>query len=184
MLARGTCNNCRRDYRSVPKLDVGVYQNSQGRWCSKCSGCGKEQAYTRKDHAKQSTLCDWQCKVCRASSKSYSANSAVGNKRRVYNKFKKAAADRRLEWSLSLEEMFASFTGRCALTGWEISIEYANTTASLDRIDNALGYTPHNIQWVHSMVNMCRNKYDLQHFMAMCAAIAQNSRYTRPSPAS
>jgi len=182
MLSRGVCNNCRRDYRNVPQNDVGIYQNADGKWCSTCSGCGKEQAYTRKDHAKQSALADWQCKPCKAAAKTFSANSAVGSQQRIYNKFKKAAFDRKLEWKLTLDEMFANYSGKCALTGWELSLKYGETTASLDRIDNSQGYTPSNIQWVHAMVNLCRNKYTLERFVEMCRAVVENVKMPPSAP--
>ncbi len=176
MLQNGYCSHCKRDYRSVPEKDVGIYQNAEGMWCSTCSGCDKEQAYTRKDHAKQSTLADWQCKACAAASKTFSANSAVGSRQRVYNKFRKSALNRKLEWCLTLDEMFAPYSGKCALTGWDLSLKYGETTASLDRIDNAQGYTPSNIQWIHVMVNLCRNKYALERFVEMCCAVAENAK--------
>lgn len=68
--------------------------------------------------------------------------------------------------------MFEPYTGTCALTGWEISISYDSRTASLDRIDNSKGYIKGNIQWVHTMVNMCRNKYTLEKFIEMCKSVA------------
>lgn len=81
--------------------------------------------------------------------------------------------------------MYACFDGKCALTGWEISIEWTSQTASLDRINNEQGYTPSNIQWVHTMVNMSRNKYTLERFVDMCCAVAKNTKRvtaaTRPN---
>lgn len=53
MLTRGTCRYCKRDYRNVVG-NTSVYKNKDNKWCSRCSSCGDEQAYTRKDHAKQS----------------------------------------------------------------------------------------------------------------------------------
>lgn len=35
------------------------------------------------------------------------------------------------------------------------------------------GYTLDNIQWVHKMVNMCKNKYLEQEFIHMCIAILE-----------
>lgn len=173
MLKRGVCSSCRPDYRSVKDADFSIYRRDDGRWCSTCSGCNCEQAYTRKDHAKQSSLSDWQCKKCRASDKSYSANLSVGCEQRVFNKFKKSAFSRGLEWAVSKEYLFSLLDGKCALTGWAIDIAYGNETASLDRIDSSKGYVTGNVQWVHSMVNMCKNKYPEQDFIKMCLAVAE-----------
>lgn len=173
MLLRGNCRYCKRDYRSAKDNDFAIYRRSDGRWCCNCSGCGREQAYTRKDHAKQSSVADWQCKKCVAEAKGFNKNRPIGDHARLYNRFKKSAFKRGLEWRLSQEDMFAEYTGTCNLTGWPISIEAADTTASLDRIDSGRGYLPGNIQWVHTMVNMMKNKYHQDQFVAMCKAVAQ-----------
>jgi len=172
LLNRGNCRYCARHYRSVKDKDVGIYQREDGKWCSNCSGCGCEQAYTRKDHAKQSSASDWQCKKCVAESKGFSNNKPVGDKTRIYNKFKKSAYSRGIEWQINEEQMFSSFNGHCAMTNWPISIAYSEPTASLDRINSSIGYFQNNIQWVHSMVNMCKNKYNEGEFIKMCIAIA------------
>jgi hypothetical protein len=175
MLERGTCRLCRKDYRNV-LCSVPVYRRADGKWCSTCSGCGKEQAYTRKDHAKQSELGDWQCKPCVARSKGFSENMPVGDVLRLYNRFSKLALNRKIAWNVSVEQFEACFTGKCALTGWEISMGYETQTASLDRIDSSKPYEPGNIQWVHPMVNMSKNKYTQKDFIDMCKAVASQAQ--------
>jgi hypothetical protein len=54
---------------------------------------------------------------------------------------------------------------------------YADQTASLDRIDSSKGYEIDNIQWVHVMVNMCKNKYPQDKFVEMCKAIASKVKW-------
>lgn len=176
MLNRGLCRSCKPDYRSVRDQEFSIYRREDGRWCSTCSGCGLEQAYTRKDHAKQSSLSDWRCKKCCALDKSYSANLPVGNEQRMYKRFKVSAFSRGIEWNVSKEYVFSLFDGKCALTGWDILISYGQKTASLDRIDSNKGYIVGNVQWLHSMVNMCKNKYPEQDFIKMCVAVANNMR--------
>lgn len=172
MLERGSCRNCKRHYAAVTDKDILIYQNSDAKWCSTCSGCGKEQAYTRKDHAKQSSLNDWQCHQCVADAKGFSNNRPVGAKKRIFNRFKKSAKTRGIYWDLSIDEMFDSYNGYCELTGWKIPLEGGNPSASLDRINSKSGYTKENVQWVHSMVNMSKNKYDQDLFIKMCQAVA------------
>ena len=176
LLNRGYCRNCTKRYISVRRNDIDIYKREDGVWCSTCSGCGCEQTYTRKEHAKQSTISDWQCKKCVGASMVLSNNKRVGDKKRLYNKFRKTAYARELEWNITEEEMFANYNGYCALTGWPISMEYSNSTASLDRIDNTAGYFPENIQWVYSMVNMCKNKFPNEKFIEMCIAISENQK--------
>lgn len=172
MLERGTCRHCMRDYRSTA-CNVPVYQNAHGRWCSTCSGCGAEQAYTRMDHAKQSEVSDWQCKKCVSKARGFSANAPVGPERRLYNKFSRSARSRGICWEVTFEQFVAKFTGKCALTGWDISMKHP-VSASFDRINSRLWYSPDNAQWVHVMVNMCKNKYPQDRFVDMCVAVARN----------
>jgi len=54
---------------------------------------------------------------------------------------------------------------------------YANCTASFDRIDSSTGYEKGNIQWVHVMVNMCKNKYSQDRFVEMCKAVADKVKW-------
>lgn len=176
MLEKGSCRHCKKDYRTTKNADLNIYRNDIGKWCSKCSGCGKEQAYTRMDHAKQSDLRDWQCKGCVSKAKGFESNKPVGDRQRTFNKFKKSAESRKIAWEVSLDEMFSTFDGFCTLSGWVISISYLEQTASLDRIDSSKAYTADNIQWVHAMVNMCKNKYDQDTFIRMCQAISDKAK--------
>jgi hypothetical protein len=174
MVDRGSCRHCKKDYRSVNDAEVNIYKNKGEKWCSVCSGCGVEQAYTRKDHAKQSSLSDWQCKKCVSAAKAFAANAGIGALKRLYNKFEKSAKSRQIEWALEYDDFCAIFDGKCALTGWAISTDYGSGTASLDRINSKLGYCKGNVRWVHSVVNMMKNKYDDDLFIGMCIAVAAN----------
>jgi hypothetical protein len=174
MAKRGSCRHCKKDYRSVGEGEARIHKNEKGKWCSVCSGCGVEQAYTRKDHAKQSSLSDWQCKKCVSAARAFSANASVGAFKRLFNKFEKSAKSRQIEWALEYDYFCSIFDGKCALTGWPLTTDYGNGTASLDRIDSKIGYCVGNVRWVHSMVNMSKNKYDEELFIKMCIAIASN----------
>jgi len=65
------------------------------------------------------------------------------------------------------------------MTGWPISLAYGAQTASLDRVDSRKGYVVGNIQWVHSMVNMSKNKYPQDKFIEMCRAVTQRAAAVR-----
>lgn len=173
MLNRGSCRHCKKDYRVT--ID-GVYKNSKDKWCSTCSVCGCEQAYTRYDHAKQSEISDWQCKACVAKAKGFSTNTPIGNEKRLYNKFKKSAGNRKIYWGITFKEFVGCYTGSCALTGWDLTMDYGNCTASFDRIDSKKPYELGNIQWVHTMVNMCKNKHSQEKFISMCKAVADKAK--------
>lgn len=164
MLANGSCRKCVTDYR----VRVGDPEKVGKKWRSTCPSCGAEQLYTRKDHAKSSERQGWRCKPC-SNSKN---NTHIGSERRLYNKFRKSANNRKIDWGVSFDDFVACYTGKCALTGWDITMDYGKCTASFDRIDSSLGYTPENTQWVHTMVNMCKNKYTQGEFILMCKAVS------------
>lgn len=175
LLKRNSCRYCSKRYQKTD-LQGNIYKKEK-KWCCICSGCNIEQCYTRKDHAKQSSIFDWQCKNCIGKSKGFSNNRSVGDKQRYYNRFYKSAIRRGINWDLNVETMFEKFNGYCALTNWEISIHYSQSTASLDRIDSNLGYTLDNIQWVHTMVNMSKNKYKQEDFVKMCIAVSNKVKW-------
>lgn len=176
MLSKGSCRNCKIDWRTHAIKDIPIYK-SEDRWCKLCSGCGKEQCYTRMDHAKQSYVSDWQCKKCVTESKAFNKNDHIGDHNRMYNKFKNSALSRGIEWSITIDDMFSIYDGKCYLTGWDIYINYSKLNASLDRIDSSVGYIVGNIQWVHSMVNMSKNKYNQDDFIKMCKAVADRVKW-------
>ena len=173
-IIRGNCRNCARHYTAVVDDGIEIFKTENNKWAKLCSGCSKVQEYTRKDHAKQSFLNDWQCKNCVQKSKRYSENRPIGDFARIFNKFKKSSQNRGIEWNLSIEDIQEKFNGLCSLTGWNISVKYNNCNASIDRIDSKLGYTINNIQWVHKDVNMCKGHYSQDFFIKMCSSIHDN----------
>ena len=172
MLKNEVCRYCRPHYKNVENTEIPIYKREDGKWCCVCSGCNIEQAYTRKDHAKQSYLNDWQCKKCVGFAKGFNNNKTVGDKTRVFRRFQKSAVSRGIDWDLTEEQMYEGFDGFCSMTGWAISLSYLDSSASLDRVDNEKGYIVGNIQWVHKMVNMMKNKYSQEDFIKVCKAVA------------
>lgn len=71
-------------------------------------------------------------------------------------------------------ELYEQQGGRCALTGWDITLTaptIVEVTGSLDRIDSLLNYTIDNTQWVHKDVNLSKNVHSQEYFIEMCRAI-------------
>lgn len=66
---------------------------------------------------------------------------------------------------------------RCALTGLSITANATEDllTASLDRIDNSVGYVKGNVQWVHKSINMMRGSLTVLEFVTLCALVAKES---------
>jgi hypothetical protein len=63
---------------------------------------------------------------------------------------------------------------KCALSG--LPVTFKDSSASVDRVDNAIGYTTSNIQILHKDVNLMRNKFDISYFIDMCRAITENNK--------
>lgn len=97
-----------------------------------------------------------------------------------YHRLKAAAEKRKLKFEVSrkfLDELFEKQNGKCNYTGYDIYFgnnQYTGT-ASLDRMDNTIGYTETNVQWVHKDVNVI--KWDLSHqrFLEICKVITENN---------
>ncbi len=75
---------------------------------------------------------------------------------------------------------------KCALTGEQLNvldITRFKSNASVDRIDNNLGYTKENIQWVLKDVNLMKNKFNQKYFIEICDKISKFN-YDNPEPSS
>lgn len=164
VLKRKVCKRCYPRSTKTP-----VRRNEEGKWLSHCPKCGREQAYTRADHARNSERFGWHCQLC------MNRNNCkqVGPYVRLYNRYKKSATQRDIPWRINMKQFKRLFTGHCALTGWPIDLAWKNGTASFDRIDSKKEYRIGNVQWVHKIVNMTKNKYPEKEYIEMCKAIAE-----------
>lgn len=178
-LERGNCSSCKKDYRDFRDKGtdsaLSIYKNKAGLWCSKCGGCGVEQAYTRKEHARSSSRGGWRCKSC-ASYENRTAPSFYREFRLVdIESFEKNAIGRDLSWELDVDavpSLWASQKGKCALSGLPM-IKHPRTW-SIDRIDSNQGYTQRNVQLVDKRVNMMKGALDQGEFLLLCVSIANN----------
>lgn len=87
-----------------------------------------------------------------------------------------------LEFSITIEyswNLFLSQDKKCALTGLPIDMPKSKGnyrhTASLDRINNDLGYTEGNVQWVHKNINWMKGTMAQDEFIAFCKLVVNNS---------
>lgn len=99
-----------------------------------------------------------------------------------YESFRKSAITRGYSWEITPEYVDALYEQqgkKCALTGWSIGWSNVNWvhTASIDRIDNAMGYTEDNVQLVHKKVNMMRGTLSIEDFVEVCSAVASRVKW-------
>ncbi len=169
------------------ELPNQVYQRQDGRWCKPCSSCGIEQDYLRRNYAILSFLGGKECKAC-SNKKTENCHRGMFNAIRIswFKKCKIGAETRGIEWSLNIEDVWQLYVqqgGVCHLSG--IPIVWASVgqihTASLDRIDSSKGYVIGNVQLLHKDVNMMKQAFSQEHFIAICSAIAdKQSEMVRP----
>lgn len=74
-----------------------------------------------------------------------------------------------------LEQIWNSQKGKCALTGWDMTMILGNgnidTNASIDRIDSDLEYIENNVQFVCRAVNVFKSNATEEFLYKMCEAI-------------
>jgi hypothetical protein len=84
-----------------------------------------------------------------------------------------------IELTLTKEEAWELFLKQdrlCALTGIELVFDNKShkNTASLDRIDNTIGYKLGNVRWVHKTINMMKRTYSDTYFIEWCQRVVAN----------
>lgn len=85
-------------------------------------------------------------------------------------------------WDITVEDIDAMHQeqdGLCVYSGLPIGWSESgwDHTASIDRIDNSLGYTLDNVQLVHKEVNMMRGSLEDNRFRELCTLIADKSKW-------
>lgn len=157
-------------------LGVGYNCGDSQGFVVRCD-CGNTSKVTRESILKGTST---QCASCR---------TRIGDRNprwrghkdiphHVYSIMCKAAEVRGIAVEITIEDLQAQWEkqgGKCALTGLPIRIGSGRTgrVASVDRIDNAKGYTKDNIQWVHKDVNLMKNKFDEDYFYEICKRVVE-----------
>lgn len=76
-----------------------------------------------------------------------------------------------------LELLWQTQQGRCALTGWPMTMELAAgvvpTNCSLDRIDSSQGYVVGNVQLVCRAANTAKSNLTTAEFVQLCRAVVE-----------
>jgi hypothetical protein len=92
----------------------------------------------------------------------------------------KQAIRRGIPFELTREDAWDLYEAqgrRCALSGvplrfsTNIRDQRGTQTASLDRIDNSLGYKPCNVQWVHKKLNIMKNVMSNDELLGWCGLV-------------
>lgn len=100
-----------------------------------------------------------------------------------------SARQRKLEFNITwdyIENLLRQQNYKCVLTGLEIYLNYPknDSTASLDRIDNTIGYVEGNVQWIHKAINKMKLNHTQDEFIYLCCTVADYIRKNTNVPSS
>lgn len=90
-----------------------------------------------------------------------------------------SAKRRNLEYELTVTDIYDQYNkqdGLCAYTGRELVTAPGHPfTASIDRVDSKLGYSPSNIALVGWWVNVMKNEYPLNEYVELCRLVTEQA---------
>jgi hypothetical protein len=162
----------------ILNIPEGVVKE-EGRWVRYCPTCSVAVSHARKNYCIGAHNSAQPCKKC---SNSHNNPSGMIGSVRVswFESFRKSAITRGYVWELTpeyVDTLYQQQNGVCALSDFPIgwSVSNWNHTASLDRIDNEVGYIESNVQLVHKKINMMRGSLSVENFIEMCAAVAASN---------
>lgn len=165
-------------------LPEDITKGADGRWYKSCPSCGTMSSYLRRNYAFLSHQEGKVCKKCSNSTPENNAHKGWINgvlRASFVRKYKVNAELRNIKWDVDFEylaDLLLKQDFKCALTGWEIdAMGVGHNTASLDRIDSSIGYELGNVQWLHKMVNMCKQQYSQEDFVYMCESVANRVKW-------
>jgi hypothetical protein len=167
------------------KMIEKAENNVNSIWLCKCD-CGKTIYKKRKYFQNPKSLLS--CGCTRKWGNVYKKWKGVGLiPRQYFNTIQFRCKQKNIELSIDLDYMWKLFeqqNGKCALTG--LSLKFGSqkrnipTTASLDRIDSNKGYIPGNVQWLHKLVNICKNHFDQDYFIKTAKLVAIQALQNQP----
>lgn len=164
------------------------------KFCTKCeSFFDLLQFYTTGKKVDGSPKYNSWCKKCISKKQNEYHKKTWGEEKLRYTNFKRTKSVRSFLQYLrskatqrkkgevisldALELLWITQQGKCALTGWEMTMELGNgvipTNCSLDRIDSSLGYEVGNVQLVCRCANIAKHDLPQKEFVKLCKAIVE-----------
>lgn len=168
----------------IERMPVGFLHPKKGCWKFLCD-CGNICYHLHGCQVISRRIVSCGChskESCRFQYKGYERISGA-----YWNRCKKGAVRRDLPFSITLEyawNILVEQDFKCSLTDIPLQIDphlyYKNgikQTASIDRINNDLGYIEGNIQWVHKDINWMKQDFTQEEFIQYAEMIViKNNR--------
>lgn len=144
-------------------------------WEVQCLKCKRKRTVKRADHAKSHA--SKVCKFC-SNKNNHPQGEYRGIRISFIEKYRLQGLARGKLWNLSHDDVANQAdkqNRKCALSGIDLCFvgDFKDITASLDRINNEIGYEVGNIQWVHKDINMMRGQLSIEKFLSLCKSISE-----------
>jgi hypothetical protein len=169
---------CRKCGEVKELVDFVKHKQSKGGYKHTCKLCEKEQK--KEYYSENKTHITNRNKEYRVVNGMW-YNKSIGHRLRyIIQTGIVRAKKKNIEWNLSLEFLLLLWErqqSKCAYSGVPLTYEdnYSHTI-SLDRIDSSKGYTEDNVQYVCTIVNYIKQRFDEKHFFDFCKQVAQNCK--------
>jgi hypothetical protein len=182
------CSHCpnERHYKRIGNIigglkivDVSIQLSGKKNrtfWIFECLKCGVSfRKVLGGEH--QLTNQEFKCSNCRKQScAKYNKAFFKKTPKGIWRSLKYGAMSRGKSFEITIDHLIERLNhqnGLCSLTGLKIEIE--NGTASVDRIDNLIGYVPENIQWVYKPINFMKGGLTQDEFIELCKSVARKA---------
>jgi hypothetical protein len=161
--------------------DTGKRKNKKTPiWKCKCD-CGNEvEILSKYLHSRETKSCG-----CIAKGNAHNRTGFEYINGSFFYHIKQNAKSKGIPFEISAKDIFDLFEsqqGLCALSGIKLIIvdnyrdDSIKQTASIDRIDSSKGYVLGNIQWVHKVINIMKNRYSTNEFILLCRAVSNHTQ--------
>lgn len=166
----------------APKAHAGLFR------CKCLCDCGKEKiirAGRLFDKREVSCGCEGQRLRTLGHSESRSWRGCGEVSSTYWSHTRRRAIKANRAFTLTIQDMSNLLEAqgkKCALSGLPIETsryDKAVCTASLDRIDSNKGYTPDNVQWVHTDINFMKQDLNEDYFKDLCRRV--NEMTSKPA---
>jgi hypothetical protein len=162
--------------------------------CTKCEGVfALDQFYTTGKKVSGTPKYNSWCKSCVSKKQAAYHERTWGPERLQHSAFKRTKSVRSFLTYLrskavqrgkgdvlsvdALELLWYTQSGKCALTGWDMTMELGRgtvpTNCSLDRIDSRCGYEVGNVQLVCRAANVAKSDLSLSDFVTLCRSVME-----------